>query len=423
MKRCLLLIAAIIFLFFAETIPVNANEVIKEPDFRSITAKTEFTLEELLEDYDQLWEVLYESYPFLNVLEKRNINVESLRLSQRVDLETRVSDIYGFVSLLNNLFYRMDYFAHLMLMDTQTYETYSRFSPSTPEDWEGISDGYREYFQQRNAAIFNEQTRLTYQLLKQNNLFPVTSYPQVETSYFPNEKAIYFRFSSFAAFLLERDQNIIADTLATTDEEIEHIIFDITGNKGGSPSYWENHIVSPFGGDYESVIYAFLKETPVNRQYYFDTGLFSFFPVSDLPNSYPPPSFVEEMGLTHFYRYETRLPGDDFTGKTITSHAKRWLLIDGGVYSAADLFAIFCKNTGWATVVGKTTLGDCVGGLDPAIVRLNNTGLLLRFTPACPANSDGTLNAEYGTTPDIYSKPGESPLQTCLRLISNNISK
>ena len=67
--------------------------------------------------------------------------------------------------------------------------------------------------------------------------------------------------------------------------------------------------------------------------------------------------------------------------------AKRWLLVDEGVYSAADAFAAFCKNTGWATVVGRKTRGD--GSAMHVMVELPNTGLIVEFSVMTTLNEKG----------------------------------
>ena len=44
------------------------------------------------------------------------------------------------------------------------------------------------------------------------------------------------------------------------------------------------------------------------------------------------------------------------------------------------MFARFCKDTGWATFVGRTTKGGgLVSAFSPSVIRLNNTGLLFWF--------------------------------------------
>lgn len=59
---------------------------------------------------------------------------------------------------------------------------------------------------------------------------------------------------------------------------------------------------------------------------------------------------------------------------------------------------MFCKNSGFATLVGTTTNGD--GGVaDPLLLALPNSGLLIRFSIFYGLNADGAGNEATGTTP------------------------
>lgn len=82
-----------------ETVPANS-----EP------TKTEFTKEELLADYDDLWEVLEEEYLYFPLLERQGVNIASLKISTRQQLEDRITDFNGFYYLLNNMFGKMQFY-------------------------------------------------------------------------------------------------------------------------------------------------------------------------------------------------------------------------------------------------------------------------------------------------------------------------
>ena len=57
-----------------------------------------------------------------------------------------------------------------------------------------------------------------------------------------------FQIPTFNHTFVERDKNFFVDYLESLDgAEVEHIIFDITGNGGGSDYYWKENIVAPFG--------------------------------------------------------------------------------------------------------------------------------------------------------------------------------
>ena len=94
-----------------------------------------------------------------------------------------------------------------------------------------------------------------------------------------------------------------------------------------------------------------------------------------------------------------------------------WLLVGPQIYSASESFAVFCKETGFAKLVGEQTGGDGIGSLDPVFLQLPNSGILVQYTMMYGLNPDGSSSEEAGTTPDILSDGSEDPLVTALREI------
>ena len=93
------------------------------------------------------------------------------------------------------------------------------------------------------------------------------------------------------------------------------------------------------------------------------------------------------------------------------------MLVDEKVYSASENFVQFCKNTGFARLVGTPTGGD--GGIaDPILITLPNSGLLIRFSIFYGLNADGSGNEAAGTTPDLLVGQGEDALEICKALIA-----
>lgn len=385
--------------------PVFAAETVPE-------TRVAFTTEDFLEDYDQLWELLDENYPFFGVLERRGLDLEKLRADNRWAVATRVNDAQGFMALLDGMFYRMGNFAHLSVVKPDLYGLHVALYASPDSDF----DPQNPWAQ----VVTAPQTQTLYALLESetppSEASSAAAYPAVTLKYFPELKAAYFGIKSFDASLVERDLDIVADYLSGLPA-VEHIILDITGNHGGSDLYWMDNIVGPFGGAYVLEEYIFLGLTPVNERFFVNNDPTRFQPISALPESCQVPSFAEACGFEYFYARRDTFPRDDYKGERVESEVKRWVLIDGQVFSAADRFAGFCKKTGWATLVGQTTLGDG-DGFAPVLVTLSNTGLLVRFSSCSAVNADGSMNAETGTSPDVACGRQETPLEACLQAIA-----
>ena len=86
------------------------------------------------------------------------------------------------------------------------------------------------------------------------------------------------------------------------------------------------------------------------------------------------------------------------------------------VYSSSDNFACFCKDTGWATLVGQTTGGDGLHSM-PVLAPLKNTGILFRFSGAAGEGPGGIPNAIQGVEPDHPCESDGDALEYCLELI------
>lgn len=366
----------------------------------------EFTKEELADDYDFLWETLESNYLFFSILEEEfGIDVNNIKETTSELLDEQQPDIVNFYRILDSMFLKLNYFAHLSVVSLHGYETYQQYvndSNNFQSVWKNVLD--------------NEQTHVTYTELIPKNVFKDTGYdyPEVDTFYDEIRKAVIFRIKSFDGSVLMRDQNMIQNYLDTLGSApVEHVIFDITGNGGGSDSYWMENIVEPFGGNYTWNSLVYLRDTPLTRDYYFND--LEIKSISEMEEKNQVPEFVNRLGITHFIEFENEYHWSSKFSQDILN-AKRWVLIDNQVYSSAESFANFCKVTGWATLVGRRTKGDGIG-LTPILVNLPNTGLLVRFSADMAENADGQLDTIYGTVPDFVSKRYETPQSTLYRLI------
>lgn len=389
----------------------GAEQAASETEPSKPQVKTVFTKEELLADYDQCWELLEENYSFFPTLEKHGIDVQGVKESYRQTLIDRVTDANGLYTLLQQMFGYMEGFAHLGVMPPQTVLS----SQDVPEI-QNQSD-----LRPGAELLHDAQTIATYNAI--SKILPDASgNPDncIETRYYPDIKAAYIHFKTF--FYPESENSVMGEYLSQLEEEeclVEHVIIDITGNGGGDIYNVIHDIIAPLGGGIWSYTYYF-ADSPINREmllptfeylaslgFNYDVGI-----PHELTGTPTEPAFTKELGMTHSLECTITFPSLE---KTYAENAHRWLLTDR-CYSAAEGLSGFCKDSGWATVVGRRGKGDG-DFLSPFAVRLDQTGLLVWFSTTTKANTDGSLNAEIGSVPDYLCKSGESPLRRCIALI------
>lgn len=102
-------------------------------------------------------------------------------------------------------------------------------------------------------------------------------------------------------------------------------------------------------------------------------------------------------------------------------HGKIWVLVDEYCYSATEALVCFCKETGFATLVGTETGGNGKGAT-PYIMALPYSGLIVEYETYLSFNVDGTCNGISGTVPDIVTEDGSDALETCLMAIRGELN-
>ena len=368
----------------------------------AVSARAETPENSFLSDYDEALRILGDCDPFISVIREENPRYDALCAEGRERVRSRCRSAAELAAILSDLFARLGNPGHLSVLD---------------------GEGYRQYALLAEQGVFGEGSPV-YELLRDGKTRAV--YAELESGkaapadwsgrYVPyvtwdaERRLLYLRIPSFRHELMQRDRDVLVDAFRA-HPDAAHIVFDICGNGGGSDYYWAELLVAPFGETeaYEKRVY--FRDNELTRQYgYMEDAV----PVSALDEN-ELPDFVKALGLTHMLSGTITIePAEE--SRTIRTDAKRWVLTDEYVFSAADGFAGFCRQSGWATLVGRPTLGD--GGSEaPLLIRLPNTGLLMRFTAAASANAEGRLNTFFGTEPDIPSKPSERPFDTLLRII------
>lgn len=383
------------------------------------------TAEQKLEDFNFLCRTLDESYPFWTDVSNAGIDKEAIYAAYLQNIQKTKTDISYFKEL-GYFLKEFKGFGHLSVLDGYMYKLY--FDTVAASD-AMLSEQEAGKVAPLISALTSDVSTRTYGQLDQSHsgfrstiglkeeyqndidVEGETIDASIEKEILSPGKVAYIKVPSFQLTNYQRDEAVLSEFF---DEVVDYtdLIVDLRGNAGGSDLYWQNLLVKP------------------NAQ----TGLISkryfLFNQNETTQSYieanaPSAALVEDSTDPILRKY-----ADSFSHYTQDvsqfSQAERpfkgkiWVLVDEDVYSASENFVVFCKNTGFGTLVGTTTGGD--GGIaDPILVSLPNSGLLVRFSMFYGLNTDGTGNEAHGTSPDYLIAEGEDALEACLAQINTKL--
>lgn len=216
-----------------------------------------------------------------------------------------------------------------------------------------------------------------------------------DTAIIEEGKTAYIKVSSFSSFYVDKDR----DGIHKFYEQIKdypNLIIDIRGNGGGSENYYTENLVPPLlNKSLKASFYMVFRNGDYIKPFMRSKGIFAES-VKKIPDNLSYPEEIKKEFSTFISSTREISPKNSVGFK-----GRIFLLVDSYVYSSAESFAVFAKSTGFATIVGTRTGGDGIG-VDPAVVSLPNSGLLVRFPMEMGLNPDGTSNEETHTEPDVY---------------------
>ncbi len=372
----------------------------------------ELTEEQKLEDYDYMWQTLRVSFPFFGVASRLGIDVDGIYK----EYEEKIIDSHGdaqFLKSINDCISNFTKIGHLSVLDPQLYEY--------------VKDTFKDYPMRESwyNVINNPKTEKLYSKLLdiEKEIGDVTSIQSdyedginnVTTKIIVPGEVAYIKVNIFLQDFIETDYKIITDFYREVSS-YKNLIIDITDNSGGADTYWMKNIVAPLIKDKLSFTQYLLFSSSTNNDPYLDDSGISINsrPVNELPD-FDNLNQDDLNQFTNFFSSELSVEPDengvDFNGEV-------WTLVNENVYSASDSFSEFCRATGFSKLVGERTGGDGIG-IDPVYLILPNSGVAIRYSMLYGLNLDGSSNQEFGTTPDYNSSDGESPLDTCLKIIES----
>ena len=233
-------------------------------------------------------------------------------------------------------------------------------------------------------------------------------YPRVVVEFekYEDTRAGYMYVRTFDSILESRYEDIL-DFLRKI-KDYEYLIIDIRGNMGGYFRSWVNGIVRPLLKEDILHEYYLAYRTGEYVQMFHEGFLSDKVEVPKETFSYLPSEVIGvDYKVFNFSDVYTATHEVIFNGRII-------LLTDHMVYSAAEGFTNFCKETGFATVYGTASGGD--GFFQwPLYYVLPNSKLVITVTSAMSLDASGHSNEETRTQPDVYH---ESPFMDMDELIN-----
>ncbi|MBM7624260.1 S41 family peptidase [Sporohalobacter salinus] len=376
---------------------------------------SELSKKEKLEDFNKLYKVLKENYPYFKV-QKRKTGYNWL--AHKDKFETMIANTQNnveFYEVLKKIVQKVEN-GHTKVVGPQSYQKLKKLYNNVSK-----KEKYKDKVVPWVKVINNEKTKETYSLLlkqfreykdNQKDVSNKSSYPEDKLKFkiIKDNKIAYVKIPRFSQDKRKKDYNKLIEFWKKT-KDYSHLIIDIRGNSGGSDFYWIKNIVQPLLiNPIEFKTYSAYKGGNYSIPF-IKARVDKLYSTEELPNSknYPP---EVEKNFKYFSKKIKKIEPKN----SIKFSGDIYVLVDKAVYSASETFSVFCKSTNWATLIGEKTGGDGIG-FDPIFFSLPNSGLLIRFPVDMGLKPNGKANEEYHTVPDIRTN---TPLKKVLNIIDRS---
>lgn len=366
------------------------------------------TQEQMLADYDAMWKDIDENYPLMGVAERTTgKDFAKIKADYRGKVAGAKSD-KAFFELVTDCIKEFGGNGHMCIFDKEYYSM-------VISTYKKIDDPKGKYL----YNILNNQTSKTFYSYTPTDIYAQEEKAaaknggdsgNISTKILDKDKVAYLGVKSFGSSLVSVDAPKLAEFFNRI-KDYNDCIIDIRGNGGGSDLYWMDNIVAPnLDHDVNYTNYELVKGETAKQYLSIVEKLHPISEFKKLPNTNE-----NDLAQMKYFIQDTETL-ESKTGKKGFS-GKFYLLTDGVVYSSSEAFAMFCKQSGFAKIIGEPTGGDG-GGTDPLLFVLPNSGIILRFSASLGLNLDGGSNEEFGTQPDYPNAQGKDALATCLDVIA-----
>lgn len=337
--------------------------------------------EEKVEDFQYMYDVIKESYPYLEV-NKRVNNIDWL--ANKANYLEKIKNTKNddeFISELNNILEDLNNRHTHLVNNSGLFEIFNDAYGKL-----GWYDFFDDEVVKKRYENLDEKTVSNKVFSTEDLILKDIVEGKVGYIYLPQMMP---RGES-----IEEDINVISKYIKTLENH-EAIVIDIRGNSGGSDEYWTEVISRIIPKSYNTSGYMLFRDSDIINDYIKSRDI-NTEEIRDLPKEVVNNGPDEIMSEFKYFIKNDRIiePKDSINFK-----GNIYLLVDNVVYSSSESFSIFCKESGIATVIGETTGGDG-GGYDPILFKLKNSGLIVRISSDMYLTGAGVCNEEFKTIPD-----------------------
>ncbi|RDY24605.1 peptidase S41 [Romboutsia maritimum] len=368
----------IIIVFFSITLVVSSYSKVED-----------LSMEEKLQDFEYIYNVIKEGYPYLDVNKRLN-NIDWL--SNKENYINRIKSTKNdkeFIKELSEVIDELNNGHTNLIKDKDKYkifkESYSKQGLYDFFDDEKVKDRYDSL--SKIGINLNKETKHF------NNNLILKDVVKDKVGYMNLPKM------SPKSGSIKKDMKTILDYIKTLDNH-KTLIIDIRGNRGGNDVYWKEIVSNISNQDIKTKGFSLFRGKSKVINYYIKAKNIKLTSIDKLPESVikNAPNEVSEK-FSGFLELENTIK---------TNHSSKfkgniYLLVDEQVFSSAESFAVFCKDTKFATLVGNTT-GGGGGGYGPVLFNLKNSGLIVRINSDMFLTRNGICDEEFKVTPDFLLK-------------------
>ena len=374
---------------------------------------------EMVNDFEYLFRELKENYPFFEVLKRKydidflkNHDIYLKKVRECESDEEFIQTLSEIMKDLNNYHARIadkDYVKSTLAYYSKNWNQPSIYYEFLNLNRQVVRNRYQlDGVQSQNSSYRLERKQAD--VLKKSDKSNLTFESQDDLAIIKIKQMVDQKG-------YEEEEKIL-DEFLKNKHMYKALVIDIRSNAGGNMEYWRNFLLPKLITSQKQVTnHMFFKDSEKTRLLLADDTL-NAEKLSNVDITGISLDHAEDLRDFAYYIKDVVNINPDESDKNNGYQGKIYLLVDKDVFSAAEGFASFMKNTGTATIIGSQTGGD---GITLGVINsvLPNSGLVFTYTNALGYGPDGKINEEFPTTPDINSKSYRESLD----IIKDNIDK